>query len=388
MRKLGILAALALATTVAFVLAAGPAASGNGTPGPSTTVVMSGLNNPRGLAFGPGGWLYVAEAGSGGSGACLQIRGGDQCVGATGSVSRWKQGRTPQRVATGLPSYAPQVSPPPDGATGPHDIAFDDGKAWLTIGVDGDRDPREIRAAFGNSFGWLARMRKNGSWSLTTDIAAYEVAVNPAGPPVDSNPYGLLVTDEKKYVAEAGGNALLRIRKSSISTVAIFPSRAQGRRTDSVPTEAIKGPGGSFLVSELTGAPFFVGEANIWRVDRNGTVTPYLTGFTTIIDIEWSCDKKHLYVLQLALGPGRTPALLKVNPRTNERVQIAGPELIQPTSVLADCRRSGDEGDFRFADDDDDDDDDDRGGKQRRDVLYVSNKGVLPAVGEVLRLVR
>jgi hypothetical protein len=383
MRKLGILAALVLTATFVVVLAAGPAASGNGTT-PSTTVVMSGLNNPRGLAFGPGGWLYVAEAGSGGSGACLTIRGISQCVGATGSVSRWKQGRGQQRVATGLPSYAPQISPPPDGATGPHDVAFNDGKAWLTIGVDGDRDPREVRAAFGNSFGWLARMQKNGSWSLKTDIAAYEVAVNPAGPPVDSNPYGLLVTDEKKYVAEAGGNALLRIRQNSISTVAIFPSRAQGRRTDSVPTEVIKGPGGSLLVSELTGAPFFVGEANIWRVDRVGTVTPYLTGFTTIIDIEWSCDKKHLYVLQLALGPGRTPALLKVNPRTNERVQIAGPELIQPTSVLADCRHPGDD-DFGFADDDDDDD---RGEKQRRDVLYVSNKGVLPAVGEVLRLVR
>ncbi len=33
-----------------------------------TTVVMSGLDNPRGLAFGPNGDLYVAEAGRGGPG--------------------------------------------------------------------------------------------------------------------------------------------------------------------------------------------------------------------------------------------------------------------------------------------------------------------------------
>ena len=34
------------------------------------TVVMQGLDNPRGLAFGPEGALYVAEAGRGGDGPC------------------------------------------------------------------------------------------------------------------------------------------------------------------------------------------------------------------------------------------------------------------------------------------------------------------------------
>ena len=34
------------------------------------TVMAQGLDNPRGLAFAPNGDLYVAEAGSGGDGAC------------------------------------------------------------------------------------------------------------------------------------------------------------------------------------------------------------------------------------------------------------------------------------------------------------------------------
>jgi len=50
----------------------------------AVTVVMSGLDNPRGLAFGPEGALYVVEAGRGGSGPCQMLRGLSRCYGATG----------------------------------------------------------------------------------------------------------------------------------------------------------------------------------------------------------------------------------------------------------------------------------------------------------------
>jgi hypothetical protein len=39
--------------------------------GAAPTVVATGLDNPRGLAFGTDGTLYVAEAGRGGSGPCF-----------------------------------------------------------------------------------------------------------------------------------------------------------------------------------------------------------------------------------------------------------------------------------------------------------------------------
>ena len=98
----------------------GVLAGTGGATDPPGTVVMSGLDNPRGLAFGPEGGLYVAEAGRGGPGPCEVIRGELQCVGDSGAVSRlW--GGTQERIATGLPSYAPESGA---GATGPHDISL------------------------------------------------------------------------------------------------------------------------------------------------------------------------------------------------------------------------------------------------------------------------
>src|ERR1700687_5272723 len=57
------LVALVLFTTVAVV----PAAVAQ------YTVVVGGLSSPRGLTFGPGGRLYVAQAGSGGATATGRI---------------------------------------------------------------------------------------------------------------------------------------------------------------------------------------------------------------------------------------------------------------------------------------------------------------------------
>ena len=63
----------ALVTQILFVSLATVAAFAGG----PFTVVADGLQNPRGLAFGPGGRLYVAQAGTGGgtfSGKITEIR--------------------------------------------------------------------------------------------------------------------------------------------------------------------------------------------------------------------------------------------------------------------------------------------------------------------------
>ena len=58
------------------------------------TVVLDGLQSPRGLAFGPGGRLYVAQAGSGGNtGAVTEI------------VNPWAANPSWRNVASGLLTF-------------------------------------------------------------------------------------------------------------------------------------------------------------------------------------------------------------------------------------------------------------------------------------------
>ena len=62
---------------------------------PNATVYASGLEGPRGLAFGPDGSLYVAEAGLGGTtgtgSACMQVPApiGPYKGGSTARISKW-----------------------------------------------------------------------------------------------------------------------------------------------------------------------------------------------------------------------------------------------------------------------------------------------------------
>src|SRR6185295_18779965 len=76
------------------------------------TQVMTGLDNPRGLAFGPEGGLYVAEAGKGGAGPCASGAEGENCFGMSGAITRidLKQEKQ-ERIATGFGSVAA-----PDGS--------------------------------------------------------------------------------------------------------------------------------------------------------------------------------------------------------------------------------------------------------------------------------
>lgn len=322
----------------------------------TVTTVMSNLDNPRGLAFGPEGALYVVEAGRGGTGPCTTLRGVLRCYGASGAITRLWHG-TQQRVVEGLPSYA---DPAFAEVTGAHDIAFV-GRGNASVSVGFGADPAE-RAGFGEVgalFGSLLRVTPDGAWRVDADISAYEGANNPAGGPVDTNPYGVAADGGARIVADAGANALLRVAANGgLELMATFPSRP-ARSTDSVPTTVVRGPDGAWYIGELTGVPFADGSARIYRLEPGGEPEIHLAGLKTIIDMDFGADGS-LYVLQHATGAlffGGPGQVVRVAPDGSRSVVVGGLE--RPTSLAV-----GGDG-----------------------ALYVSNRGASIARGEVLQVV-
>ena len=345
---------LAYATTVSALALLAPL-SGSLAAASTVTIVMSGLDNPRGLAFGPQGALYVAESGRGGDGPCFLVRGATRCYGATGAVSRLWRGKQ-ERIASGLPSHAPATGA---AAIGPLDISMNGvGNAFVTVGFQMDPGRRAELGASGGGFAQLARLNASGNWQYVNDLGAYEAEANPDGNLIDSNPYGLLQQPGALIVTDAGGNSLLRVRANDdVSTIATFPSRP-GRATDSVPTTVVPGPDGAYYVGELAGQPFAPGASNIYRVVPGEAPTVYLSGFKSVIDIAFARGGT-LYVLQHSSGAAGLVApgsLIRVAPDGTRTTILGG--LDHPTSVVL-----GPDG-----------------------ALYISNRGQSAGIGEVLRV--
>jgi hypothetical protein len=362
MRSLALASVTALAT-LAF------AASAAAKPSVDVDVIATDLDNPRHVAVSSKGDVYVAESGRGGDHvaqrSCFDSAEGFACTGDSGAVTRISRHRRhtrQDRIVTGLASFAPVGG---NNAIGPHGIFAKGGRLYVTNGGptaptrNGEvvlRDPTLVAEdPVSALYGTLLEVRSHGRVREIADLWAFENANNPdaevGNELVDSNPVDVLAGHRGRfYVPDAGGNTLLRVsRGGRVEVLSLFPNVSTpppfpGENIDmnAVPTGVVAGRDGALYMSQLTGFPFPVGGAQIFRVDpRTGDYTTYASGFTNVMDLDFGRDGT-LYVLEIdsdSLFPPVGPSLeggLWVVPRgggTPRKIELPAGTLIEPGGI-------------------------------------------------------
>jgi hypothetical protein len=127
-----------------------------------------------------------------------------------------------------------------------------------------------------------------------------------------------------------------------------------------VPTSVARGPDGALYVGQLSGFPFPVGGARVWRLAHGRQPEVVADGFTYIIDIAFDRHGR-LLVLEIAhnglLSGDPTGALIRVE-RDGSHTTLAGEGLVAPGGTAV----------------------------ARHGVIYVSNNTTSAGGGEVLRI--
>ena len=356
---------------VAALVAAGalPAqatpAGGPKPPVGQVQVLATGLDNPRGLTFGPGGQLFIAEAGHGGPLALGDGPEGALYAGLTARLGVWSGGAVTHPI-TGLFSAAGQ-----DGTAAEGLVSVDAQGRWLTGQMAENTSPVPTQIPPGNPIVDAARAQLGrtvsldpgaGTWSPIASTGDADFAWSAAHKELndqfpDANPNDVITVGNTRWVADAGTNILARVdRGGAVSTVA-YLDVPPGSPTDAVPTCVAQAPDGSFYLGELLGGSFAPGGARVWQVWPDGTAKVKWTGFTAIQGCGFD-GSGNFYVTEFQTGglnpsPSGDPrgALIKISP-SGQRTTYGVGQLFFPSG-------------FAF-----------RGGQ-----VYLSNWSIMPTAG-------
>jgi sugar lactone lactonase YvrE len=253
---------------------------------PTSEIYVSGLNQPRGMAFDAAGNLYVAEAGASDPAAAEVIQ---PETNHSARVVRVDPSRAMTAVLDGLP-YTRYITSGDVGAT---DVGLIGGVLYVLTGEGYDeklsrRVLRVIPSAPPQS------VASFGDFALDTMPLEYQLS--PGGAP--SNPYAMAVAPDggALYVTDgASGRVLRAALDGKISLFAELP--------DLPPLAGLAfGPDSKLYFTMFSTLPHAPGSGEIWSADPAGQLSRAAAGLTMPIDVAFDASGA-MYVLEF--GDGR-----------------------------------------------------------------------------------